>query len=76
VCTLHSVYFLPQIFSLTTALQFTSAVKYLGLLLDSKLLWGCNFRWLSVKCEQLLNILKVLSGRFWGRDWTGMLYMA
>lgn len=75
--TLHTIVFPPpDLFLNNSTVRFAQAVKYLGLLLDSKLLWESHLRWLGVKHEQSLNILKVLSGRFWGKDWTVMLQCA
>ena len=48
------------------ALLFVPSLKSLDLVFDSFLIWEPHLRWLCVKCDQLLNILKVLCGRFWG----------
>jgi hypothetical protein len=36
-------------------------LRFVGLILDSKLSWDPHMRYLRLKCERLLNILKVLS---------------
>jgi hypothetical protein len=57
----------PQLslFLRDSALSFVPTVKFLGLILDSKLSWEPHLRWLRVKCEWPLNVLKVLSGKSW-----------
>jgi hypothetical protein len=54
-------------------LPFVRTLKFLGLILDSKLSWEPHMRYLRVKCERSLNILKVLYGRSRGGDRTVML---
>jgi hypothetical protein len=49
--------------------------QFVGLILDSKLSWEAHLRRLLVKCEQSMNVLKVLSGRSWGRDQTVILQL-
>jgi hypothetical protein len=58
----------PGLFINISALLIALAVKLLGFLLDSKLSWEPHVRWLCVKFERSLNILKILSGRCWGED--------
>jgi hypothetical protein len=79
VCTLHTIAGSTssphKLFLNDSTLLFASAVKFLGLLLDSKLLWEPQLIWLHLKYKQSLNILNVLCGRSWGRDWMVMLWL-
>lgn len=47
--------------------------RFLGLLFDSKLTFGLHIKQLRTKCQKSLNILRVLSHRFWGSDRTCLL---
>jgi hypothetical protein len=62
----------PTLF-LNNSTLFVPSVKFLGLLLDSKLPWELLLQWLCIRCERSLNISKVLSGRSWDGDLTVML---
>lgn len=42
--------------------------RFLGVTFDSKLTFGPHIKALKLKCQQKLNILKVLSHRTWGAD--------
>lgn len=48
------------------ALRNVHHVKYLGLWLDSKLLWGIHINKICEKVYKYLNILKILAGCSWG----------
>ena len=41
-------------------------VKYLGLIIDSKLQWNEHAKYIIDKTIKLMNILKVLRGTWWG----------
>ncbi|GFV22554.1 putative RNA-directed DNA polymerase from transposon X-element [Trichonephila clavipes] len=45
-----------------------SAVRFLGVIIDSKLTFLPHVLYLRKKCERSLNILKVLSNTLWGAD--------
>ncbi|GFX28285.1 probable RNA-directed DNA polymerase from transposon X-element [Trichonephila clavipes] len=45
-----------------------SAVRFLGVIFDSKLTFLPHVLYLRKKCERSLNILKVLSNTLWGAD--------
>jgi ribonuclease HI len=50
-----------------------SEVKFLGIILDSKLSFIPHVSYLRRRCEKNLNILKVLSSTSWGADRTSLL---
>jgi hypothetical protein len=56
-------------------LPFVMMVKFLGLIVDTKLSWEPHLRYLLVKCEQSLNVLEVLFGRSWGGDQMAILQL-
>jgi hypothetical protein len=62
----------PSLSLSNIALPFVLMVKFLGLILDSKISWGPDMRCLCIKCERLLS---VLSGCSWGRDRMVMLHL-
>ncbi|CAH0558656.1 unnamed protein product [Brassicogethes aeneus] len=49
--------------------------KFLGIILDSKLLWNAHVPDMSSKCTKYLNILKSLTGVRWGGDPKTLLYI-
>ena len=48
-------------------------VKFLGLLLDPKLLWNAHLRYLRKKCLKTLDLIKCLAHFRWGADRTTLL---
>ncbi|GFV78151.1 putative RNA-directed DNA polymerase from transposon X-element [Trichonephila clavipes] len=50
-----------------------SEVRFLGVIFDSKLTFLPHVLYLRKKCEQSLNILKVLSNTLWGVDRVSLL---
>jgi hypothetical protein len=65
----------PTHFLQNCAQPFVPSVMFLRLFLDSKLSWEPHLWWLRVKCQESLNVLKVLFGRTWGGDRTVMLLL-
>lgn len=49
--------------------------KYLGLLLDRKLLWSNHFNYLTAKCEKALNIFRLIAKQNWGADATTCVHI-
>jgi hypothetical protein len=67
ICTLHDWWvYIHTPPSLCSSLPFVLSVKFLGLILDTKL--TSHLRWLCVKCKHSLNIFKNLSGRSCSTD--------
>lgn len=48
------------------SLPFKTKIKFLGVILDSKLSGLAHYEHIDMKCAQLLNIMKCLSGVWWG----------
>ena len=51
-----------------TNLPKSNQIRYLGMILDSKLNWKAHINQLKVKCHQRLSILRCVSRRKWGAD--------
>lgn len=66
----------PSIISNNSSLPFVPRGKFLGLTLDSKLTLEPHLKWLRLKCELSQNVLRILSGRSWGPDWTVMFRLS
>lgn len=47
-------------------IQVDSTVKFLGVILDAKLTGTHNFNYAAEKCEKGVNIMRALSGVWWG----------
>lgn len=54
-------------------IPFQNSVKFLGLHFDRRLNWKCHVDYLINSCSKKLNVLKYLSGRYWGADRTSLL---
>jgi hypothetical protein len=65
----------PHLYLNNRAPPFAPSVKFLGLLLDSKLTWEPHLWWLWVKCERSHRILQILIGSSWGGDQMVMLWL-
>nr|XP_037869408.1 uncharacterized protein LOC119629036 [Bombyx mori] len=48
------------------SLPYKTKIKFLGVILDSKLSGLAHYEHIDMKCAQLLNIMKCLSGVWWG----------
>ena len=51
-----------------TILPFEEEVKFLGVIFDKRLTWSSHIDYLKLKVKRSLNILKVVSGLYWGAD--------
>ncbi|GFW32815.1 probable RNA-directed DNA polymerase from transposon BS [Trichonephila clavipes] len=58
----------PSIHIGNIQISVVSAVRFLGVMFDSKLTFLPHVLYLRKKCERSLNILKVLSNTLWGAD--------
>lgn len=47
-------------------IQFVESVKFLGLYLDTKMSGSVHLDYISKKCEKNINVLRCLSGVWWG----------
>ena len=54
-------------------IQTIKKLNFLVLIWDTKLTFGHNIKYLKVRCQKSLNILKVLSSTEWGADRTTLL---
>ena len=54
-------------------IPFQNSVRFLGLHFDRRLNWKVHVNQLLVKCNKALNILKYLSGTYWGADRKSLL---
>jgi hypothetical protein len=55
----------PIHFTDNSPLPFARTVRFLGLVLDSRLIWEPHICQLHTKCQQSLNILHILTGTSW-----------
>ena len=54
-------------------IQFVKEAKFLGLIWDTKLTFEPHIKYLKARCQQSINILKVLSRTEWGADQTTLM---
>ena len=54
-------------------IQFVKEAKFLGLIWDTKLTFEPHIKYLKARCQNSLNLLKVLSRTAWGADRTTLL---
>ncbi|XP_055924597.1 uncharacterized protein LOC129956691 [Argiope bruennichi] len=63
----------PELYIHNQPILVVQEVRFLGVILDSKLTFLSHILYLRKKCERLLNILKVLSNTTWGADRVSLL---
>ncbi|XP_071571818.1 uncharacterized protein [Temnothorax nylanderi] len=56
----------PEIFINDVPIQFCEVVKFLGILIDSKLSGKHHFTYVISKCRKALNVMSALAGIWWG----------
>ncbi|VDI25062.1 Hypothetical predicted protein [Mytilus galloprovincialis] len=49
-------------------LQVVNEVKFLGIIIDSKLTWLKHIQYIEAKCSKVLNCMKLLTGTKWGAN--------
>ena len=54
-------------------IQFVKEAKFLGLIRDTKLTFEPHIKYLKARCQNSMNLLKVLSRTEWGADRTTLL---
>uniref|UniRef100_A0A1Y1M452 Reverse transcriptase domain-containing protein n=2 Tax=Photinus pyralis TaxID=7054 RepID=A0A1Y1M452_PHOPY len=67
-CRLRKTHQLPPLYLQGDKLPTTENLKFLGLILDTKLTWKHHIEAISSKCKLTLNRIRVLSGHTWGAD--------
>ncbi|KAJ8911000.1 hypothetical protein NQ315_011265 [Exocentrus adspersus] len=67
-CRLRKPHYDPVLYMENRDILCSSSVKFLGLILDSKLTWQEHISSIVLKCKKSLNVLKVLAGTKWGAD--------
>jgi hypothetical protein len=65
-CRLHGVFPHPNHFMDNSPLPLADTVRFLGLILDSHLIWEPHTWLLQTKCQRSLNILLMLTEVSWG----------
>ena len=66
IFTKNTGYIEPQLFFRGTPLQLNDKVKYLGVIFDKGLTWKAHIDDLVERCQQPLNMMRVVSRRDWG----------
>ena len=54
-------------------IEFKKSVRYLGVILDSKLTWKAHIDQLIIRCNKDLNLMRCVSGTNWGANKTSLL---
>ena len=75
IFTKNTGYIEPQLFFRGTPLQLNDKVKYLGVIFDKGLTWKAHIDDLVERCQQPLNMMRVVSRRDWGGDRTSLKMM-
>ncbi|HIP82064.1 MAG TPA: reverse transcriptase-like protein, partial [Desulfocapsa sulfexigens] len=74
-CNMRKVHLDPELFLNKTPIKVVKEVKFLGLLLDSKLSFIPHIKALKTKCLKALDLLKVISSTKWGGDEQTLLHL-
>ncbi|GBN91127.1 RNA-directed DNA polymerase from mobile element jockey [Araneus ventricosus] len=72
-CKLRGMHPHPEIFLNGTSIPMVSEAKFLGIILDEKLSFRPHILNLKRKCNETLNLLKILSNTTWGADFSSLL---
>lgn len=66
--TRHRLNCPPNITIQDITIPLVNQYKYLGMILDPKLLWTRHIEYVKTRCEKGINILRCVSKRSWGAD--------
>ena len=64
-----------QLYLNKSQIQICSSFKYLGVTLDKKLTWGDHIQSIVVKCKKSLNLMRAVSGKYWGADFNTLILL-
>lgn len=76
VATIFTRHNTPNINSLqlgTLSLPYQQSVQYLGMIMDKKLTWKYHINKICLKCENIINFLRLCTRTWWGADITTSL---
>ena len=55
------------------SIKFEKTAKFLGVIFDRKLTWKAHISYIIEKCKKRLNLMRMVSGQFWGATKTLLL---
>lgn len=58
--------YVPQILMEGSEIKFVTAIKYLGIVIDRKLLWNQHVKFVCAKAKKLTQLISRTSGKEWG----------
>lgn len=60
----------------STPIPSVESLKYLGIIIDSKLNLKEHIEYVKTKCTKKVNVIKLLSGKKWGADRTQLIHIS
>ncbi|KAB0802352.1 hypothetical protein PPYR_04538 [Photinus pyralis] len=67
-CRLRHKHEVPTLYLNETPIPNTQEIKFLGIILDSKLTWAKHINHLITKCKIIINRIRVIGSYTWGAD--------